>query len=79
LHNVERVKKKKRKVIIIRKKKMKKKILLTEMGSNKKSLRPTRRRSMKGKYSFQRDDDEGVVFVWLGKADDVDEGIEAES
>jgi len=49
------------------------------MGSNKKSLRPTRRRSMKGKYSFQRDDDEGVVFVWLGKADDVDEGIEAES
>jgi len=57
---------------------MKKKILLTEMGSNKKSLRPTRRRSMKGKYSFQRDD-EGVVFVWLGKADDVEEGIEAES
>jgi len=49
------------------------------MGSNKKSLRPTRRRSMKGKYSFQRDDDVGVVFVWLGKADDVDEGIEAES
>lgn len=38
------------------------------MGSNKKSLRPTRRRSMKGKYSFQRDDDEGGCFCMARKS-----------